>query len=69
MSEEIQPATIVVPESTHQLVELLAAADRLMEIVEGVRGCRWNACGRRLVDTPEWANFYVTTNKLKREIK
>lgn len=31
----------------------------LMEIVEGVRGERWSANGRRLVDTPEWCALYV----------
>jgi len=34
-------------------------AAALMEIVEGVRGERWSANGRRLVDTPEWCALYV----------
>ena len=47
------------------LVELADSIERLLEIVEGVRGERWQSNGRRLVDTPEWCAFYVAHNKCK----
>lgn len=45
-----------------------ALIDKLMNIVEGVRGERWEANGKRLVDTPEWCALYVGhfTSRLKR---
>lgn len=54
--------------STDQkLRELHAAVEDLMQIVEGVRGERWAANGRRLVDTPEWARVYVARCAVNRE--
>lgn len=41
------------------LRELHGATEELMQIVEGFRGERWTANGKRLVDTPEWCRFYV----------
>ena len=41
------------------LRELHGAVEGMMEIVEGCRGERWTANGRRLVDTPEWCRLYV----------
>lgn len=41
-----------------EYLSLLQSADNLLEIVEGVRGERWTANGRRLVDTREWCAFY-----------
>jgi len=41
------------------LRELHGAVEGMMEIVEGCRGERWTANGRRLVDTPEWYRLYV----------
>ena len=45
------------------LLDLLASANQLNEIVEGVRETRWAFDDMRLKDTKEWCDFYV---KLKR---
>lgn len=45
---------------------LMAAIDGLMQIVEGMRRKRW-ADGGRLVDTPEWCEFYVAVYAHKRQ--
>lgn len=46
--------------------DLLAAVEDLMQIVEGFRGERWAANGRRLVDTPEWCRLYTLRSALLR---
>lgn len=46
------------------LSKLLCSCDELMNIVEGCRGERWAAKGKRLVDTPEWCEFYVRWSKI-----
>lgn len=51
--------------------ELLEAAERLVDIVEGVRSPNhpWRSksrLGERLKDTPEWCKFYVEFNKAKK---
>jgi hypothetical protein len=50
-----------------RLRELHVAVEDLMQIVEGVRGERWSANGRRLVDTPEWCRLYVARCAINRE--
>ena len=43
---------------------LLRSCESLVEIVEGVRGERWEWKGKvRLKDTPEWCAFYVFVRK------
>ena len=44
-----------------------AEIENLMDIVEGVRGERWVANGRRLVDTPEWCAFYTAVKREQRK--
>lgn len=46
-----------------ELRRLKESAQKLNEIVEGVRAERWAADGRRLKDTPEWCGFYVALPK------
>ena len=63
-----QPATSEMAAAKHvgisELLDLLASATRLNEIVEGVRSERWvGDTRRRLKDTPEWCDFYVKTRR------
>jgi len=43
--------------------ELVDAANRLNEIVEGVTSVRWSFKNSRLKDTEEWCEFYVALNR------
>ena len=54
-----QSATTEAEASAKWNARALPEIGALMEIVEGVRGERWAANGRRLVDTPEWCALYV----------
>lgn len=46
-----------------ELNELRESADKLNEIVEGIRNKRWAADGMRLKDTPEWCAFYCALKR------
>jgi hypothetical protein len=50
--------------------EFLAAADALVEIVDGARADRWRKDhGGRLTDTPEWCAFYVLWCEIQRAVE
>lgn len=48
---------------------LTASIENVMQIVEGMRRKRWTDGKMRLVDTPEWCEFYVAWYAAKRANK
>lgn len=48
---------------------LVKSIEGVMQIVEGMRRKRWSDGKTRLVDTPEWCEFYVAWYAEKRAKK
>lgn len=69
VARQLERELTAVKAECERLRELHKAAEDLIQIVEGFRGERWTANGKRLVDTPEWCRFYVASMSSWRPVR